>query len=324
MQLLGLQQAFSLYYRLAEETLNQLPHSISMDFANALAYKSLGELSTGWLSKAEETSVMCMNIIQELNTKVWLSVFNLPNHALIYRIQGRFAESIQIGEQFLELGQPTNASLVISSGNAIVAQAFIRLNNLELAGKALDVRRSVRDSILNSEDTYATYDALLAWRRNDINTVENLLPLAVAETNALEGVLTVHEFAAVFNTFEVCVQLWASGKYQIGILPQLTANVKRTAKKFIKRNPVGTTRYKLLEGLYAWNRHQPKLAKHLWNDAQLLAQSIGAQYDLALANLYLEQYFFHDKSQLIHIREQFNQLGTQWEVQQVDEILDRL
>ena len=311
-----------IYLGLGKKILSQLPSEASFEYALTLEYRSYGQLSAGYLKDCEATLLACRSILDVVESHVWLRSTSVPNLALCYRLQGRFRESLQIGEEFKVLSQTViQHPQALAGAYAITSQAAIRLGDLDYAADQLDKRRELRGTITTQNATFDTYDVLLAWRSGDIEAVEEKIAQAVREAVSPKEVPTVHEYAAVFNPFEVCVQLWASGNSTIDALPTLTKQISAHARDYSRRHVVGKVRYWNLEGLHAYMLNQPKRASTLWRAALRQASQIGAAYDCALARFYLSRYITDDKGEMEAAHNDFVLLSADWDAQQVHQAI---
>jgi len=319
-QIAGLLRLARVYFRLGQQTLDQLTITDSHDFFLTLVYKAYAELSFGHLSTSEQTSLQGAEMLERLNTKLWFRVLNFPNLGLTYRFMGRFHESKAVGHKLVEYATtPLKLRQAISGGQAIIAQAAIRLHQLDEASDVLERRRELEETMRagNESSTYLTYDTLLAWRRGDIPEVERLLPLAVDEVIDYTEQITAHEHAAIFNTFEVCLQLWESGQSSLTNLPELTERIRKLAKQYAKRHVAGRARYYWMEGLYAFNQGKGRRAAAHWKRAIDYANQTGAAYERAVAEYYLYRYITPDAGKLQDVRRAFEEIGAVWDAERI-------
>ncbi len=216
-----------------------------------------------------------------------LSIVCMSEH-----LQGNFRASIAAYEELFTIGNETGNVQQETWGLDGQAINYLRLGDLERAGRMLDEARPLLDISQDVTESYTfrSIEAVLNLYLNRpldaLKCVQAALKMEVAASSLysmLEG------YAGII---EVLLSLWEQG-YQPPFEYDFSSSAVGVCRDFAgyaRRFPIGSPRARIWEGVLAWLSGNHKRAHRLWNRGLSEARSMNMPYEQALAHKWIGEH----------------------------------
>jgi eukaryotic-like serine/threonine-protein kinase len=255
----------------------------------ALAYHAA---ATAWvglaeLDKADENAHRACSIFDDIGDQQrWGEA--RANQAFIAMRRGDFADAVEHRKALYERTKRTDMTRGEIWALSGLAQATIRLGDLDAASDYLERRSRLIDDPENANGSFTrmTYHALLHYRSGELDMARQVAWEAIEELPSV-GYTQVHDFNAYFDTIEACLGLWAEGDVTF---KTPVAEMLKLVEPFVRSYPVAEPRFLLWRGLQSQLQDRTGAALRDWKRSAELAAKYQMRYDEALALYHLGLY----------------------------------
>jgi class 3 adenylate cyclase/tetratricopeptide (TPR) repeat protein len=253
----------------------------------------------------------------------WGTNWTLRAQVAYYR--GEFARSFDIFAQLSARARRRNDSLQEAWAMGGKGQNALRMGRLDEACLLLEAaNRFLADNAeIPSQISNTGLLATAHLHRGDLDSARAAAERAIrliADTPVPSSYYLIEGYAGVA---EVVLSLWersiAAGSAEQETLATLAHAACKRLLHYARHFPIGKPRALLWHGLWVWLKGEPQRARRAWERSLAAAEKLGMGYEQGLAHSYLGRYRQGNRwpIHLERAREQFAQLGAQWEHERV-------